>query len=629
MNDKPISASGAGDSTPGKVFLATFDVGRIPASPGCYIMQDAKKKPIYIGKAKNLRARLRTYVNKQDTRYRVKFLLRHVAHIEFLVTTTEKEALLLENSLIKQYKPRYNVQLKDDKTYVSLRIDLEGRYPRVTVVRRYKKDGARYFGPYTSASAVRETLKLIRRFFPLRLCSDRVLRSRTRPCLYRQMGQCMGPCGAVDDAQYREVVNQVMLVLQGRTEDLENYLAEQIQGHAERLEFEQAALLRDRLFALRKTVERQRTVAVPGVEDRDAIGLYQEGRYVVVQAIFFRGGKMVGGRDYAFEGCEMPVDEFLSSFLLQYGAQAPTLPAEILVPFELEDADALAEILAERRGAKVAILYPQRGDKAALVELAVRNARHSFTERQLVKEANKDLLEQVRKAFDLAKAPHRMECFDISNLQGDRAVGGMAVFEDGLPNKARYRRYAIRTVQGQDDFAMLREVLMRRYKRAIEEDDLPGLAVIDGGRGQLNVARAVFDDLGIDDLPVVSIAKSRVEGESRSPERFFLPNRVNPIVLPQHLPVVRLMARLRDEAHRFAVTYHRKRRREAAFKTPLTDIPGVGPKRARTLLTQLGSLATIAGSSVEAIAALPGFNEKMARAVLEHLGARETEGVRS
>ncbi|MCX5757533.1 MAG: excinuclease ABC subunit UvrC, partial [Candidatus Hydrogenedentes bacterium] len=351
---KPIAASEAGDSTPGKTFLETFDVGRIPASPGCYIMQDAKKKPIYVGKAKNLRARLRTYVNEQDTRYRVKFLLRHVAHVEFLVTTTEKEALLLENSLIKQYKPRYNVQLKDDKTYVSLRIDLEERYPRVTVVRRYKKDGARYFGPYASASAVRETLKLIRQFFPLRLCSDRVLRSRTRPCLYCQMGQCMGPCGEVDNAQYREVVNQVMLVLQGRTADLENYLTEQIQGHVERLEFEQAALLRDRLFALRKTVERQRTVAVPGVEDRDAIGLYQEGRYVVVQAIFFRGGKMVGGRDYAFEGCEMPVDEFLSSFLLQYGAQVPTLPEEILVPIELEDADTIAEILAERRGAKVA-----------------------------------------------------------------------------------------------------------------------------------------------------------------------------------------------------------------------------------------------------------------------------------
>ncbi|MCX5758192.1 MAG: helix-hairpin-helix domain-containing protein, partial [Candidatus Hydrogenedentes bacterium] len=331
------------------------------------------------------------------------------------------------------------------------------------------------------------------------------------------------------------------------------------------------------------------------------------------------------GRDYAFEGCEMPVDEFLSSFLLQYGAQVPTLPAEILVPIELEDADTISEILAERRGAKVAILYPQRGDKAALVELAVRNARHSFTERQLVQEANKDLMEQVRKAFDLAKAPHRMECFDISNLQGDRAVGGMAVFEDGLPNKARYRRYAIRTVEGQDDFAMLREVLLRRYKRAIEEDDLPGLAVIDGGRGQLNVARAVFDDLGIDDLPVVSIAKSRVEGESRSPERFFVPNRVNPIVLPQHAPVVRLMARLRDEAHRFAVTYHRKRRREAAFKTPLTGIPGIGPKRARSLLIRLGSLATIADSSVEAIAALPGFNEKLARSVLEHFGARETE----
>lgn len=607
----------------GRAFLAAFDMGRIPPTPGCYIMQDAKKRPIYVGKAKNLRIRLRTYINEQDTRHSVKFLLRQVAHIEFLVTNTEKEALLLENSLIKQYKPRYNIRLKDDKTYLSLRIDLEERYPRVTVVRRYKKDGARYFGPYASASAVRETLKLIRRFFPLRLCSDSVLRNRARPCLYCQMGQCMGPCGTVDEARYREVVSQVLLVLQGHTDDLEAQLTEQIRVHAERLEFEEAAVLRDRLFALRKTVERQRTVAVPGTEDRDVLGVYQEGRYVVIQAIFFRGGKMVGGRDYAFEGFEMPVEEFLGSFLLQYGAQVPSLPAEILVPVEIEDADTVAEILSERRGAKVSVLCPKRGDKAALVELAARNARHSFAERQLAGEANKDLMEQVRLVFGLAHTPRRMECFDISNLQGDRSVGSMAVFEDGAPSKARYRRYAIRNVEGQDDFAMLREVLLRRYKRAIEEDDLPDLVVIDGGRGQLNVARAVFEDLGIDGLAVASIAKSRVESESRSPERFFLPNRVNPIILPQHTPVVRLMARLRDEAHRFAVTYHRQRRNTAAFKTPLTDIPGIGPGRARTLLTQLGSLATIANSSVEAIAALPGFNEKVAHAVLQGLRARE------
>lgn len=629
MDIGPRSLSETAETDRGKTFLETFDVTRIPASPGCYIMLDAKKKPIYVGKAKNLRVRLRTYINEQDTRYNVKFLLRHVVDIEFLVTTTEKEALLLENSLIKQHKPRYNIRLKDDKTYVSLRIDLDERYPRVTVVRRYRKDGARYFGPYTSTSAVRDTLKLIRRFFPLRLCSDQVLHNRTRPCLYFQMRQCMGPCRPIEDGQYREVVNQVMLVLQGRTADLENRLREQIQGYAEHLEFEQAAVLRDRLFALRQTVERQRTVAVPGAEDRDAVGLYQEGRYVVVQAIFFRGGKMVGGRDYAFEGCEMPTEELLSSFLLQYGAQVPTLPAEILVPVELEDADSIAEILSERRGSKVAVLCPQRGDKAALVELAVRNARHSFTERQLVEEANKDLMEQVRSALGLLRAPHRMECFDISNFQGDRAVGSMAVFEDGLPCKARYRRYAIRSVEGQDDFAMLREILMRRYKRAIEEDDLPDLAVIDGGRGQLNVARAVFDDLGIDDLPIVGIAKSRAEGQARTPERFFVPNRVNPIILPQHAPVVQLMARLRDEAHRFAVTYHRKRRREATIKTPLTDISGVGPKRARTLLTQLGSLATIAASPVEAIAALPGFNEAIARSVLEYLSTHKTEEVKS
>ncbi|HRT20179.1 MAG TPA: excinuclease ABC subunit UvrC [Candidatus Hydrogenedentes bacterium] len=620
---KPISAVTGGAIIAGKAFLKHFDPALIPSLPGCYIMQDAKKRPIYVGKAKDLRARLRTYINEQDSRYNVTFLLRRVAHIEFLVTNTEKEALLLEDSLIKQYKPRYNIRLRDDKTYVSLRIDPAEKYPRVTIVRRYRKDGARYFGPYASASAVRETLKLIRRFFPLRLCSDSVLRNRTRPCLYFQMGQCMGPCMGTDEAQYREVVDQVMLVLQGRTGELENRLSEQIRELAGRLEFEQAAVLRDRLLALRKTVERQRTVAVPGAEDRDVVGLCQEGRYVVVQVIFFRGGKMVGGRDYAFEGCEMPPDEFLRSFLMQYGAQTPTLPAEILAPMDLDDAETIAEILAERRGRSVTIMHPKRGDKAALLELAARNARQSFAERQLAQEAGRDLMEQVRKTFGMVAVPYRMECFDISNLQGGRSVGGMAVFENAVPAKARYRRYAIRTVEGQDDFAMLREVLMRRYTRAIEEDDLPDLAVIDGGRGQLNVARAVFDDLGIGDLPVVGIAKSRSEGESRSPERFFLPNRVNPVILPQHSPVVRLLAHLRDEAHRFAISYHRKRRKKATLKTSLTEIPGIGPKRARILLTRLGSLATIADSSMEAIAALPGFNETIAREVLKHLRAGE------
>jgi excinuclease ABC subunit C len=579
-----------------------------------------------VGKAKNLRARLRNYLNESDSRYSVKFLMRRVTAIDFLVTANEKEALLLENSLIKQHKPRYNVRLKDDKTYISLRIDPREDFSRVTVVRRYKKDGAKYFGPYESAHAVRQILRHLPHMFPLRLCSDHVLHNRTRPCLYYQMKQCMAPCvGLIERDAYHEMVAQVVLVLEGRSAELENRLLAKIQEHAERLEFEQAALVRDRLYDLRRMLERQRTVAVPGVEDRDVFGVHNEGSYTEIAVLFYRGGKMLGGRNYSFEHREMPQDELLSSFLLQYYAEAPSMPMEVLVPMELEDAEVLGDLLAEQRGGKVAILYPQRGDKKALVELACRNAHSSFTEKQLAEKAKLDALEQVRHALHLPRTPLRIECFDVSTLQGGNTVASMAVFEGGLPAKARYRRYAMRDVEGQDDFASLREALMRRYTRAIAENDLPDLLLIDGGRGQLGVAIAVLKDLGIEDLPHASIAKARALGEeagandAHSPERFFVPNRVNPIVLPQAGPVVLMLARLRDEAHRFAIEYHRKRRSNATLRTALTDIPGIGPARARTLLNKLGSIAKIKDTTLEEVAALPGFTLALARTVLEHL----------
>ena len=604
-------------------FLASFDVSSAPAAPGCYIMRDEKGQTIYVGKAKNLRARLRQYVNDQDSRYSVKFLMRRVADVEFLVTATEKEALLLENSLIKQHKPRYNVRLRDDKTYISLRLSLREDFPRVTVVRRYRKDGAKYFGPYASAQAVRESLRFIHRVFPLRRCSDSVMRNRTRPCLYHQMNQCVAPCvKLVDREGYHELVDQVVMVLAGRSEELERTLVAQIQAHADKLEFEKAAVLRDRLHDLRKTFERQRTVGVPGKEDRDVFGVHTHARYCTIQVLFFRGGKMLGGRSYAFAELEMPLSEVLGSFLLQYYAQAPTVPAEVLAPMPLDEAEVLGEILTEQRGAKVVVHHPQRGEKRALVDMATRNAKSSFEEQRLAEKANADLLEQLRKALKLGVTPRRIECYDISTLQGAKPVGAMVTFEGGVPNKSRYRRFAIRQVEGQDDFGMLREVLLRRFKRGIEENDLPDLVVIDGGKGQLNVALAVFKDLGIEDLAAVGMAKSRSQGEGdRSPERFVLPGRANPLVLPQNSPVVHLMVRIRDEAHRFAITYHRKRRKKGTLRTSLMDIPGIGPARARTLLNNVGSLARIRDLSVKELAALPGFSEALAKRVKEHLGA--------
>jgi excinuclease ABC subunit C len=607
-------------------FAAQFDIGTVPREPGCYIMEDGKGKPIYVGKAKSLRSRIRSYINASDSRYSVKFLMRRVSRIQFLVTVNEKEALLLENSLIKQHRPRYNVQLKDDKTYISLRVDTRQDFPRITVKRRYRKDGARYFGPYHSASAVRHTLRQLQQLFPLRTCSDHVLSNRSRPCLYHQMKQCVAPCvDYVSREAYHEIVNNVMLILEGKSALLEERLLGEINAHAEAMEFEQAATLRDRLFDLRRTLERQRTVAVPGAEDRDVFGIYHEGNFVAIQILFYRGGKMLGGRKIFFKRQEMPLDDLLSSFVLQYYSEAPTIPTEVLIPLDFESGDVLGDILTEQRGAKVRVHFPQRGEKRALVDLANRNAEQRFHENRLSEAADKDALTLMKDALQLPALPNRIECFDISTIQGTATVASMVVFSDGKPDKARYRRFSMKTVDGQDDFASMREVLLRRYTRAIEENDLPDFVLIDGGKGQLGMATAVFKDLGIEDLPHAGIAKSRTQDEGgRSPERFFVPGRMNPIVLPQNGPVVQLSARIRDEAHRFAITYHRKKRGKVSLKNTLVEIPGVGPKRARTLLTQLGSVAKVREASAETIAALPGFSPSLAQEIHDYL--RQSSG---
>lgn len=597
--------------------VAGFDVSRIPASPGCYLMRDDKDRVIYVGKAVNLRARLRSYFNETDSRYTVKFLMRKVARIDFFVTINEKEALLLENSLIKEHKPRYNIQLRDDKTYVSLRVNVQHQFPRVTVTRQIRKDGSRYFGPYASALSVRETVKQMQRIIPLRLCSDSVLANRGRPCLYHQMRLCSAPCvGLIDEAGYRDLVNDALLMLEGRNAELEKQFLDRIRAHSEKLEFEKAAVLRDRLYALRRTLEGQQAVQIEERTDRDAIGIHAEGRYSEIQVLVYRGGKLTGGRSFSFNHRETPLTEVLSSFLMQYYTEAPSLPAEILLPLEIEGADTLAEVLSEARGGSVRIHHPRRGDKRRLVELADRNARRAFEEKRLAERANRDLIAQLKEALHLRRDPQRIECFDISTIQGRAPVGSMVTFQGGQPDKSRYRRYAIKVVEGQDDFGMMREMLLRRFKRAVEEQDLPDLVVVDGGKGQLNVATTVFKDLGIEDLEVVSLAKSRaLEGGGRSPERFFVPGRKDPIVLPQRSPVVLFVARVRDEAHRFAITYHRKRRHKATLTNPLMLVPGVGPKRARALLNALGSLAKVREATVETIAAVPGFSLELARAV--------------
>ncbi len=598
----------------------TLDISAAPTSPGCYLMRNERGQILYVGKAKNLRARLRNYINETDSRYSVKFLMRRVASIEYLVVDTEKEALLLENSLIKAHKPKYNVRLRDDKTYISIRLDPRETFPRLRVVRRHKEDGARYFGPYHDTRAARKTLKQMQKLVPLRICSNHVMANRTRPCIYYQMKQCAAPCvGLVAPEAYARLVEQALLILEGRSAELEQQLLDGIAAAAGALKFEEAAVLRDRLHDLRATVEPQRAVTSGVMDERDVFGVHVEGRFIEIQVLFYRGNTMVGGEAFSFDHVETPVAEILASFLLQFYSVAPVIPKEVLLPVAVDDQDALAELLSEKRGGRVALRCPRRGALKRIVALANDNAKRAFTDRRGQEKAIMDTLEQTRAALHLSRIPERIECFDVSTIQGSNTVAAMVVFEHGLPAKQRYRRYAVKNISGQDDFSAMREALERRYRRAVAEDELPDLVLIDGGKGHLNVALAVLKSLGLAALPCAAIAKSRVGEGTTSFERFFIPGRMNPIVPPQRGPVVQLLSRVRDEAHRFAIGYHRIKRKKSTITTALLDIPGVGPTLARRLLTQFGSLTRVRQATVEQLARTPGIHATLAQQIHEAL----------
>ena len=598
-----------------------LDAGAAPVLPGCYLMRDAENRILYIGKAKSLRARIRNYINATDSRYSVKFLMRRVASIEYFTVGSEKEALLLENTLIKTHKPRYNVRLRDDKTFISIRLNPAEPYPRLTVVRRRREDGARYFGPYHDTRAARKTIRQLQRLVPLRVCSDHVLENRARPCIYYQMKQCHAPCvGFISRESYGELVSQALLILEGRSDELENRLREEMLYHADAMRFEQAALVRDRLADLKTTVEPQRAVMTGRTHDRDVFGYYQEGRFIQIQVLYYRNHAMVGGKTFGFDHVEAPVDELIGSFLLQYYDSVPAIPQEILLPLDLEDGPALAEVLGEKRGSTVHVRVPRRGALAGLVQLAASNAQRAFTERKGHERALEETLEAVRKTLHLGAVPHRIECFDVSTIQGDSTVAAMVVFEQGQSAKQRYRRYSIKRFDGQDDFAAMREALERRYARALREQDLPDLVLIDGGKGHLNVAKTVLNGLDLGALACASIAKSRGGTGETSFERFFIPGRSNPIVPPQNGPVVKLLASIRDEAHRFAITYHRKKRSAARLSTELLAIPGIGKSRARLLLTTFGSVARVRQATVEQLAAIPSISATLALKIKHALG---------
>jgi excinuclease ABC subunit C len=598
----------------------------VPPRPGVYLLKDRHGKVIYVGKAVNLRSRVRSYLRGGDERSQVRFLVGRLADFETLVTASEKEALILENNLIKQYKPRYNIRLKDDKSYVSVKVTVGDSWPRVLVTRRIVKDGSRYFGPFASASAVRETLDTIRKVFPLRTCSDPVFRNRSRPCIEYQIKRCLGPCTLpVDRAVYGEHLRQAMLLLEGRSHDVVSALTRQMKAAADEERFEAAARLRDQIQAIEKTQERQQVVEHWGA-NQDVFGLYREGGCIEVQVLFVRSGKLVGNRSYSFDDQEFPDAEVLEAVLTQfYQATTHDVPDEILLPVAISDADVRAEYLSERRGKKVSILVPQRGDKLRLVDMARTNAQQGFAERRDAGKQRERMVTELQARLHLRNAPKRIECVDIANIQGTESVGAVVAFDEGEPAKAGYRLYRIRSVAGADDFASVAEVLRRRFRDAREKGGVPDLLVIDGGLGQLGAAVATLHDLGIDDLEVVGLAKERVERDAtaaelrRRPERVFLPGRKNPVVLKPNSTALFLLQRVRDEAHRFANSYHRKLRGRARLASPLDGVAGIGPRRRRALLRRFGSLRRVGEATAEEIATVPGITLTLAAQIKEQL----------
>lgn len=600
------------------------DIERIPAEPGVYLMRDAEGVIIYVGKAANLRARVRQYFGAtSDTRFFVGLLDRVLDTLETIVTHTEKEALILENELIKRHQPRFNVNLKDDKAFLHLRIDDTVDWPRIDVVRRPKKDGARYYGPYHSASKIRQTLKLVERHFQLRTCDNLSFKNRARPCLQYQIKRCPAPCVlAVDRAQYQQQVAEVGLFLQGRHGELLTGLKQKMAAAAADMAYERAAIYRDQIKAIQGSLEPQQMVTGREV-DRDVFGTYREGSALQIAVLMVRRGKMIGSREFGFELPGVPDADVLASLVNQFYARGNEIPDEVLLPHAVDGEAALLERLTELRGRRVLVKVPQRGTGKRLIEMAARNAEARFFQGRREEAVRDAGLARLKRTLQLENLPYRMECYDISLFQGANPVGSQVVFEGGVPKRSAYRHYKIRTVEGTDDFAMMREVLTRRLQRGLEEGDLPHLIVIDGGKGQLGVASAVFADLGITGVDLVGLAKSRVlegvedvdGGTVRSSERVFVPGRKNPVVLKPHTDELFLLTRLRDEAHRFAITFHRKLRQGRNFTNALDEITGVGPSRKRALLRTFGSVKKVREASEAEIAAVPGIGPRLAATI--------------
>lgn len=599
-------------------------VEECPRSPGVYLMKDGSGRVIYVGKAKDLKARLSSYLRPgADSRYLVSYLLREVEDVEVVVTGTEKEALILENNLIKRHRPRYNVRFRDDKDYVHIRIEVQHPFPRITIARRPKEDGALYFGPYSSAHAARGTLRFIQRHIGLRTCKDVEMKLARRTCINEQMGRCSGVCrGRVTQEEYALRVQEAIMFLEGRSKELLGQLKKRMKEASELLKFEEAARLRDQIREIERTIEEQR-VDTPLGKDRDVVALHRVGMGGTIAVLRVSRGKVVEKLTFPVPPTPQEDGEILASFLKQFYQDRRNPAPEILVSHSLEEeTHALQQWLGERRGARVRIRRPIKGEAKGLVDMAEENAR--LTSRQ--PEGWEETARGLMSALGLGAPPRVIDAFDISNLGGHEAVGSAVRFVDGVPEKNMYRSYRVRTTTGPDDYAMLYEVLRRHLLRKKQEGSLPDLIMVDGGKGQLGVALAVLQDLDLKGIQAIALAKDRGGTEESAGDRIFLPGKKDPLPVQRAGGITRVLVQLRDEAHRFALSLHRRRRGKSRMSSPLDDIPGIGPKRKKALLKHLGSLREIENSTVEELCKVPGISKSLAQRIHDVLRSKAVGG---
>jgi excinuclease ABC subunit C len=604
--------------------LMEEQLNRLPHSPGVYLMRDAGGNILYVGKAANLHHRVKSYFQAASKLTpKIARMVSQVADIDFFIAASEQEALILELNFIKQYHPRYNVRLKDDKTFPYLKIGINEEWPRVYITRRMESDGGRYFGPFASAWSVKQTLRVLQRIFPFRTCSKAITGKAHRACLEYHLGHCLAPCtGAVSRKEYAGVINQVVMFLEGKQERVVRELKVRMNKASEDMDFEKAALIRDQIQAINQVIEGQK-IATTVSGEQDVIAFAQDGDQAYVHVFFVRGNKLTGREGFLLQGTrhEEP-KQIMTSFIKQFYSSSTYIPPRLLLQYPVAERPVIKDWLQSLRKGSVEIQVPRRGSKKQLIDIVVENARQGLEQlkiKELAKPKELDAaLAEIERELKLKSMPTRMEAYDISNIQGSSAVGSMVVFEKGKPKPAHYRRFKIKTVSGANDYAMLQEVLQRRFRRSLKGDVaatdtwaiLPDLILIDGGKGQLNAALAVLRETGT----AVSIA-----GLAKENEEIFLPRRKEPVVLPHSSPGLQLLQRLRDEAHRFAISYYAKVHRKKAFTSLLDDIPGIGPKRKGALLRRFGSVQRIREASVDELVAATGMTHKQVKKIKEYL----------